>query len=93
MKISFEWDEQKNKQNIRKHRVSFEIAQNAFLDPNRLIYEDVTHSTKAEPRYYCIGLVSSKICTVRFTFRNHKIRIFGAGYWRKERKIFENTKK
>lgn len=93
MKAFFEWDERKNQANIRKHKVSLETAQKAFLDPSRLIYADITHSTKREPRYYCIGLIDNKVCTVRFTFRNNKIRIFGAGYWRKERKIYEKTKK
>jgi hypothetical protein len=27
--------------------------------------------------------------TVRFTFRDEVIRIFGAGYWRNGRKIYE----
>ena len=93
MKTIFEWDEQKNQENIEKHKVSFQVAQHTFLDPNRLIYKDVTHSTKSESRYYCIGTVNNEICTVRFTYRNNKIRIFGAGYWRKERKIYEKTKK
>jgi len=35
---SFEWDEQKNQENIAKHRVSFEEAQAAFKDAQRVIY-------------------------------------------------------
>jgi len=27
--------------------------------------------------------------TVRFTYRRNKIRIFGTGYWRKGKKIYE----
>ena len=33
-----------------------------------------------------IGRVGDGIMTVRFTYRGHVIRIYGAGYWRKERK-------
>jgi len=69
--------------------VTFEEAQNAFFDPNRLVYKDIDHSTKSEIRYYCLGKVNSNVCAVRFTLRNGVIRIFGAGYWRKETKIYE----
>ena len=44
MYIAFEWDENKNSENIRKHQVSFEKAQDAFFDINRMILEDVKHS-------------------------------------------------
>ncbi|MCP4579275.1 MAG: BrnT family toxin [Deltaproteobacteria bacterium] len=84
----FEWDEQKDKHNQQKHGVSFALAQIAFLDVNRLILEDLAHSDKEE-RYYCLGRVSDGIMTVRFTYRNNKIRIIGAGYWRKGRNIYE----
>ena len=40
----FEWDVNKNDTNIRKHGVSFFDAQQAFLDPKRIIAEDVEHS-------------------------------------------------
>jgi uncharacterized protein len=86
---SFEWDESKNKSNEEKHGVSFFIAQNAFADPNRVILEDLSHSTIEEKRYFCLGKLGEGILTVRFTYRNRKIRIFGAGYWRKGKKIYE----
>lgn len=89
MAPSFEWNKKKNQQNINKHRLSFQEAQHAFLDPNRLIYQDISHNTKKETRYYCLGKINNKVCTVRFTYRNKKIRIIGAGYWRQERKIYE----
>jgi uncharacterized DUF497 family protein len=85
---SFEWDEIKNKINQDKHNISFELAQWAFFDENRIIVKDASHS-KGEERFFCIGKVDKGIITVRFTYRNHKIRIFGAGYWRKGKKIYE----
>lgn len=91
--LKFEWDEDKNKLNIRKHKISFEEAQNAFFDPNRLIYKDTDHSTKNEIRYYCMGKIKDKICTVRFTHQNGTIRIFGAGYWRQGKKDYEKSTK
>jgi uncharacterized DUF497 family protein len=50
----------------------------------------VNHS-QPEKRYYCFGKVEGKILTVRFTYRNNIIRIFGAGYWRKGKKTYEEA--
>lgn len=88
----FEWDVEKDQTNIKKHGVSFFEAQHAFLDPDRVIAEDLEHST-TEPRYYCFGKVDDMVITVRFTYRKHRIRIFGAGYWRRGKKIYEQAKK
>jgi uncharacterized protein len=90
-KSSFEWDDKKEQTNCSKHGVSFFEAQKAFLDPKRVIAEDLEHS-HSEKRYYCFGKVNDGIMTVRFTYRNNKIRIIGAGYWRKGRKIYEQQK-
>ena len=60
----------------------------AFVDPERVIAEDLSHSSK-EKRYYCFGWVAGGVLTVRFTYRNAVIRIFGAGYWRKGKQIYE----
>lgn len=88
MEPSFEWDPEKELLNFLKHGLTFEQAQAAFFDPARLIVEDQTHSTQ-EPRFHCIGKVGDGIATVRFTWRKRKIRIFGAGYWREGRRIYE----
>ena len=87
-KTYFEWDEDKARENQKKHNVSFSLAQQAFLDPHRIIVEDEEHSAE-ENRYYCIGRVEEGIMTVRFTYRGNTIRIYGAGYWRKGRKLYE----
>lgn len=91
MHSSFERDEEK-KINIQKHNVNFYEAQKAFLDSNRIIFEDIDHSI-IEKRYFCLGKIEDNILTVRFMFRNHRIRIFGAGYWRKGKKIYEQENK
>ncbi len=77
---NFEWDETKNLYNQENHGVSFNEAQHAFLDGSRIIAEDVAHSHD-ENRYLCFGLNEEQtgILTVRFTYRNSRIRIFGAG--------------
>ena len=91
-KVLFDWDEEKDRENQEKHNVSFSLAQQAFLDPQRVIVEDISHSTR-EDRFYCIGRVNDAIMTVRFTYREHIIRIYGAGYWRKGRRIYEEQNK
>ena len=56
-KTTFEWDEEKDKENQAKHGIPLAVAQRAFLDPHRVIAEDVTHSSE-EDRYYCLGRVA-----------------------------------
>lgn len=92
--MEFEWDETTNLENQAKHGVSFFEAQYAFFDFRRVIAEDNDHS-QTEPRFYCFGKnkASSGILTVRFTYRENKIRIIGAGYWRKGKKIYEKQNK
>ena len=86
----FEWDESKNTENLSKHGVSFFDAQYAFLDHNRVIAKDLKHGND-EDRYFCFGKdrEGKGILTVRFTYRNQRIRIIGAGYWRRGKKIYE----
>lgn len=92
--VGFDWHDEKDRQNQRKHGISFVEAQYAFADHDRVILKDHAHSQREE-RFYCIGKVGNGIMTVRFTYRENKIRIFGAGYWRKGKKIYEeqNAKK
>ena len=86
--ITFEWDQNKNRLNQKKLDISFEEAQQAFSDPKRIIAKDLEHSENEE-RFYCFGKIEDNIVTVRFTYRNNKIRIIGAGYWRKGKEIYE----
>ena len=43
-----------------------------------MIAEDLSHSS-GEKRYYCFGRIEGGVLTVRFTYRDDVIRIFGAG--------------
>lgn len=56
------------------------------------IVEDIDHSEE-EDRFFCIGRLDQGILTMRFTYRNNVIRIIGAGYRRKGRKIYEQENK
>ena len=89
-RMTFEWDDAKDTVNVRKHGISFAEAQEAFFDPKRIITRDTVHSGE-ETRYYCFGKIEEQIVTVRFTLRQRRIRIIGAGYWRKGRKSYETA--
>ena len=88
MATRFEWDLDKDAENQQKHGVSFSLAQEAFLDPKRVIARDLAHS-ESEERFYCFGSVGGGVLTVRFTYRKYVIRIIGAGFWRKGKRIYE----
>jgi len=88
MESTFEWDETKDRINRLKHGIPFDLAQRAFSDPRRVILEDLNHGS-VEQRFFCLGVVNGEVMTVRFTRRGEQVRIFGAGYWRKGRRIYE----
>lgn len=88
----FEWDPLKDAENRIKHGVSFRFSQFAFCDAKRVIVEDLRHSGR-ETRFFCFGRIEEDVLTVRFTLRMNAIRIFGAGYWRKGKAIYEKENK
>jgi uncharacterized protein len=53
--IRFEWDERKNRENKKKHGISFEEAQTVFLDENAIRYFDPDHSAN-EDRFLMLGM-------------------------------------
>ena len=53
--IHFEWDESKNRENKRKHGVTFEEARTVFLDENAIRFYDPDHSTD-EDRFIMLGI-------------------------------------
>lgn len=53
--IEFKWDEQKSRENKRKHKVSFEEAQTVFLDENAIRFFDPDHS-QDEDRFLMLGM-------------------------------------
>lgn len=87
-KTRFDWDQSKDEKNQKKHGVSLALGQLAFIDTKRVIAEDLSHGS-SEKRYFCFGLVGAGVLTVRFTHREDVIRIHGAGYWRKGKRIYE----
>jgi uncharacterized DUF497 family protein len=53
--LKFEWNQNKEKENIKKHSVSFEEARTAFYDTNAFQFFDPDHS-KNEDRFILLGL-------------------------------------
>lgn len=53
--IRFEWDENKNQINQKKHQVSFEEAKTVFYDEEALVIDDPEHSQEEE-RFIILGL-------------------------------------
>jgi len=53
--ITFEWDENKNRKNQNKHKVSFEEAESTFYDDNARLIVDPDHS-REEDRFILLGL-------------------------------------
>ena len=53
--IKFQWDDNKNKINQKKHKISFEEAQSVFFDEKALIIDDPEHSLEEE-RFIILGL-------------------------------------
>ncbi len=53
--LKFEWDENKNQINQKKHKISFEEAQTVFYDAEALVIDDPEHSDKEE-RFIILGL-------------------------------------
>ena len=74
--LRFEWDEEKNILNIKKHGIRFETAMHIFNDPNRIEIYDFEHSTN-EDRYNTIGMVDNVLFVV-YTERNENIRLISA---------------
>lgn len=55
MRYQFEWDENKNSINKKKHKVSFEEDKTAFYDDNAILFDDPEHS-ESEDRFLLIGI-------------------------------------
>ncbi len=90
MKLKFEWDEEKAKANLKKHRVSFDEATTVFIDPFSITIPDPDHSGK-EQRYIDIGSSDKDhVLVVVYTERGSNICIISC---RKatssERKLYE----
>ena len=91
MSLTFEWDERKADDNLRKHGVSFDEAKTVFNDPFSVTIYDPDHS-RDEQRYIDIGLSSKgRLIVVSYTETREKIRIINSREaTKKEEREYEN---
>ncbi len=78
--ISFNWDENKNTTNQKKHGISFEEASSVFFDDNAILFDDPDHSDD-EDRFLLIGMSDqANVCVVCHCYRESDsiIRIISA---------------
>lgn len=86
--VTFEWDRAKEALNSDKHGVDFAGVPAVFDDPRRLFIR-FPGMTRGEVRWQCVGWDGAGVLTVRFTLRAGAIRVIGAAYWRRQKKIYE----
>lgn len=87
--MEFEWDPEKERTNIAKHRLSFQTAARVFLDPFLLEIED--ERGYDEFRWNAIGMVEGRILIVTYTMRGARYRIISArGATPRERRTYHN---
>lgn len=89
--MKFEWDKNKAKTNLKKHRVSFEEAETIFEDDFTVTIKNDEHSFDEE-RFVTIGQsLAERLLIVSHTLNREKIRIISARKPTKsERKDYEN---
>lgn len=78
-KMQFEWDDEKEQKNIKKHGIDFETASRVFQDENRVEIYDEAHS-EYEDRYITIGTINgiAYVLIVVYTERDEAIRLISA---------------
>ena len=69
--LGYEWDEHKQRTNLAKHQMDFEMMAD-FEWGNALIERSDRHG---EIRWSAIGYLGSRICHVAFTMRGDNIRV------------------
>ncbi len=88
--MEFEWDEDKNERNRRRHGLSFEEAALVFLDPlQEVIFDD--RDDYGEERLTVFGMVDGLLLAVTYTMRGETTRLISARKaTRHERKRYED---
>jgi len=76
--MQFEWDPEKAKRNLRKHRVSFDEAVTVFYDPLSATFDDPDHSM-SEQRFITVGdSAQGRLLAVSHAERGKVVRIISA---------------
>ncbi len=78
--IRFQWDQNKNNENVKKHKISFEEAKTVFFDENARLISDPETSINEE-RFIILGISNKlRILVVVHTYKENDevIRIISA---------------
>lgn len=70
--MDFEFDPQKSRRNLEKHRIDFVEAQRLWNDPHRV---EIPLRTEDEPRFFIVGMIDDKHWSAVITYKNDNIRI------------------
>jgi uncharacterized protein len=74
--MNITWDPAKNRENQRKHGISFDDAKAIFQDPDRI--EVLDDRDYGEERWVAIGTMGKIVALVVYTERNSGIRLISA---------------
>lgn len=78
--MNFEWDENKNRTNIKKHGISFQEATSVFFDDYAILFDDKIHSNN-EDRFCILGVSDrDNLCMVVHCYKESEeiVRIISA---------------
>ena len=90
--MRFEWDEEKNEENVRKHGLTFSDAEAIFASP--MLVDTDRRKDYGEDRFIGIGFLKNFIVTVAYTEQADVIRVFSLRKALKhERERFEDSLK
>jgi uncharacterized DUF497 family protein len=89
--VQFDWDEDKNRRNVAKHRIHFETAILVFEDPRALVRLD--RVVDGEERWQTIGMIDGLIVLlVAHTLDDDSVRIISARKATpRERRLYEEA--
>ncbi len=77
----FDWDENKNRINQKKHGIDFNEASSVFFDEKAILFDDPEHSDGDEDRFLLLGMSeTANVCIVCHCYRESDtvIRIISA---------------
>jgi uncharacterized protein len=75
--VEFEWD-MGNKHKPERHNVSIYEVEEAFFDPNKVVFSDWKHST-IERRYILLGKTKKdRLLNIVYVVRKDKVRVITA---------------
>jgi hypothetical protein len=72
----FEWDDDKAAANLKKHKISFDVARRVFGDPG--LIDEIDEGDYDEERFRAVGMIDGRLVAVIYTVREARVRIISA---------------